>query len=64
MKTEEVEPKLTVGSGECREACSPGEWKVLKDGRTDECSAANASKGGRRRMCGGAGLHVAGIWDH
>ena len=49
MKTEEVEPKLTVDSGECREACSPGEWNVLKDGRTDECGAANASKGGRRR---------------
>ena len=27
MKTEEVEPKLTVGSGECREACSPENGK-------------------------------------
>jgi hypothetical protein len=44
MKTAEVEPKLTVDSGERREACSPENRRLLKDGRTDECGAANASR--------------------
>jgi hypothetical protein len=47
MKTEEAEPKLTIDSGECREACSLENGRCVKNRRTDECGAASASKGGR-----------------